>query len=159
MLLLIPWTWCLKKIMKMLLLWNIMQTMNFNMIYKYEMFSGYSIVMIWTQPVRVIVLAFPWWFWLAIISGKDSAIAALVGNSQLVEDANRPPWLMIWSHQNEWYFLIWSWDYLALWRMLDAWHYVLEAFQNYDRLTIGLINMYHEWAIKLFGNYKEKLVL
>ena len=25
----------------MLLLWNVMQTMNFNMMYKYEMFLGY----------------------------------------------------------------------------------------------------------------------
>ena len=41
MLLLIPRTWCLKKIMEMLLLWNVMQTMNFNMMYKYEMFTGY----------------------------------------------------------------------------------------------------------------------
>ena len=40
--------------------------------------------------------------------------------------------------------------------MLDAWHYVLEAFQNCDRLTIGLTNVYHEWAIKLFENYKKK---
>ena len=27
--------------MEMLLLWNVMQIMNFSMMYKYEMFSGY----------------------------------------------------------------------------------------------------------------------
>ena len=37
-LLLIPRTWYLKKTMEMLLLWNVMQTMNFSMMYKYEMF-------------------------------------------------------------------------------------------------------------------------
>ena len=31
----------------MLLLWNVMQTMNFNMMYKYEMFSGY--VLWWSE--------------------------------------------------------------------------------------------------------------
>ena len=65
------------------------------------------------------------------------------------------PWLMIWSHRKGWYFLIWSWDFLALWGMLDAWHYVLKAFQSYDGLIIGLTNKYHKWAIKLFGNYRK----
>ena len=35
----------------------------------------------------------------------------------------------------------------------------VENLQSCDRLTIGLTNMYYKWAIKLFGNYKEKLVL
>ena len=43
--------------------------------------------------------------------------------------------------------------------MLDAWHYVLEASQSCDRLTIGLTNMYHEWAIKLFGIYKKIMMI
>ena len=47
MLLLIPWTWYLKKTMEMLLLWNVMQTMNFSMMYKYEMFLGY--VLWWSE--------------------------------------------------------------------------------------------------------------
>ena len=66
---------------------------------------------------------------------------------------------MIWSHRKGWYFLIWSWDFLALWGMLNAWHYVLEASQNCDRLTIGLTNMYYKWAIKLFGNYKKSVMI
>ena len=115
--------------------------------------------MIWTQPVGVIVLVFLWRFWLAIISGEDSAAPALIGNGQLVKDANRPLWLMIWSHWNGWCFLIWSWNFLVLWEMLDAWYYVLEAFQSCDRLTIGLTNMYYKWAIKLFGNYKKNIMI
>ena len=58
-----------------------------------------------------------------------------------------------------WYFLIWSWNFLALWGMLDTWHYVLEASQSCDRLTIGLTNMYHEWAIKLLGIYKKSMMI
>ena len=115
--------------------------------------------MIWTQPIGVIILIFPWRFWLAIISDEDSAVPALISNGQLVEDANRPPWLMIWSHQNGWYFLIWSWDFLALWGMMDTWHFVLEASQSCDKITIGLTNMYHKWAIKLFENYKKGMMI
>ena len=58
-----------------------------------------------------------------------------------------------------WHFLIWSWNFLALWGMLDTWHIVLEASQSCDRLTIGLTNMYHEWAIKLFGIYKKSMMI
>ena len=43
--------------------------------------------------------------------------------------------------------------------MLDAWHSMLEASQSGDRLTIGLTNMYYKWAIKLFGNYKESMMI
>ena len=43
--------------------------------------------------------------------------------------------------------------------MLDAWHYVLEASQSCDRLTIGLTNMYYEWAIKLLGIYKKSMMI
>ena len=43
--------------------------------------------------------------------------------------------------------------------MLDAWHSVLEASQSYDRLTIGLTNMYYKWAIKLVGNYKKSMMV
>ena len=43
--------------------------------------------------------------------------------------------------------------------MLDAWHSVLEASQSCDRLTIGLINMYYKWAIKLFENYKKSMII
>ena len=53
--------------------------------------------MIWTQPVGVKILAFPWKYWLTIKSGEDSAVPTFVGKYQLVEDANQPPWLMIWS--------------------------------------------------------------
>ena len=123
--------------------------------YQKNIVFSYSIVVIWTQLVRVIVLVFPWRFRLVIISGEDSAVSTLIGNGQLVEDANRPLWLMIWSHWKGWYFLIWSWDFLALWGMLSAWNFVLEAYQSCDRLTIGLTNMYHKWAIKLFENYKK----
>ena len=58
-----------------------------------------------------------------------------------------------------WHFLIWSWDSLALWGMLDTWHNVLEASQSCDRFTIGLTNMYLEWAIKLFGIYKKSMMM
>ena len=54
--------------------------------------------------------------------------------------------------------MIWSWDYLALWGILDAWHSVLEASQSCDKLTFGLTNMYYKWAIKLFGNYKKSML-
>ena len=30
---------------------------------------------------------------------------------------------------------------------------------KYDRLTIGLTNMYYKWAIKLFGNYKKSMMI
>ena len=43
---------------------------------------------------------------------------------------------MIWSLQNGWYFIIWSWDFLALWGMLDAWHIVLEASQSMTYLQL-----------------------
>ena len=43
--------------------------------------------------------------------------------------------------------------------MLDAYHSVLEASQSCDRLIIGLTNMYYEWAIKLFGNYKKSMMI
>ena len=115
-------------------------------------FSGYSIVMFWTQPVGVIVLAFPWRFWLAINSGTGSAVPTFVGNSQLVEDVNLPPWLKIC-------IMIWFRNYLALLGMLDAWHSVLEASQSCDILTIGLTNKYYKWAIKLFGNYKKSMMI
>ena len=58
-----------------------------------------------------------------------------------------------------WYSLIWSWDFLALWGMLDAWHNVLEASQSCDKLTIGLTNIYHEWASKLFRIYKKSMMI
>ena len=108
--------------------------------------------MFWTQSVGVIVLAFPWRFWLAIISGTGSAVLALVGNSQLVKDVNLPPWLKVC-------IMIWFQNYLALWGMLDAWHSVLEASQSCDRLTIGLTNMYYKWTIKLFGNCKKNMMI
>ena len=69
--------------------------------------------MIWTQLVGFIVLVFPWRFWLAIKSETGSDVPALVGNSQLVEDVNLPPWLKVCSK-------IWFRNYLALWGMLDA---------------------------------------
>ena len=50
-------------------------------------------------------------------------------------------------------------NYLALGGMLNARHSVLEASQSCDRLTIGLTNMYYKWAIKLFGNYKESMMI
>ena len=31
--------------------------------------------------------------------------------------------------------------------------------QSCNRLTIGLTNMYHKWAIKLFGNYKKSMMI
>ena len=43
--------------------------------------------------------------------------------------------------------------------ILDAWHSVLEASQICDRLTIGLTNMYYKWAIKLFRNYKQSMMI
>ena len=66
--------------------------------------------------------------WLAIKSGEDFAVSALIENGQLVEDANRPPWLMICV-------MIWSRESLALWEMLDAWHSVLVASQIYTDLS------------------------
>ena len=109
--------------------------------------------MFWTQPVGVIVLAFPWRFWLAIKNGTGSAVPALIGNNQLMEDVNLPPCLKVC-------IMIWFRNYLALWGMLDAWHSVLEASQSCDRLTIGLTNMYHKWAIELlFENYKKSMMI
>ena len=88
-----------------LLLWDIYVKAKLSEKYSFS----YSIGMIWTQPVGVIVLIFTWRFWLAIKSETGSTVPALIGNNQLVEDANLPPWLKIWSR-----------DYLALWGMPDA---------------------------------------
>ena len=52
--------------------------------------------------------------WLAIKSDEDSAALALVGNGQLVKDANWPSLKIC--------IMIWSRESLALWGMLDAWH-------------------------------------
>ena len=108
--------------------------------------------MFWIQPVGVIVLTFSWRFWLAIKSETGSVVPALVGNSQFVEDVNLPPWLKV-------FIMIWFWNYLVLWGMLDAWYSVLEASQSCDRLIIGLTNMYYKWAIKLFRNYKKNMMI
>ena len=36
---------------------------------------------------------------------------------------------------------------------------MLEASQSCDRLSIGLTNMYYEWAIKQLGIYKKSMMI
>ena len=121
--------------------------------------------MIWTQPVRVRVLAFPWKFWLAIISGEDSVVPALVGNSQLVEDANRP---------HDWWYdhtkrgvtlsnmilgfpsIVGNARYLA--QCARSPHHLCTSW-DFLAFTIWLTNMYLEWAIKLFEIYKKSMMM
>ena len=120
---------------------------------------SYSIVMIWTQSVGVIVLVFPWKFWLAIISGENFAVFALVGNYQLVEDANRRPWLMIWSHQKRVILSDMILGFPSIVGNAGCLAHCAGSLPKYDKLTIELINLYYKWAIKLFGNYKKSMMI
>ena len=115
--------------------------------------------MIWTQSIGVIVLAFPWKFWLAIISGDDSAVPTLIGNGQLVEDANRPPWLMIWSHQKRVILSDMILGFPSIVGNAGCLAHCARSLPKYDKLTIELINLYYKWAIKLFGNYKKSMMI
>ena len=120
---------------------------------------SYSIVMIWTQSVGVIVLVFPWKFWLAIISGENFAVSALVGNYQLVEDANRRPWLMIWSHQKRVILSDMILGFPSIVGNAGCLAHCAGSLPKYDKLTIELINLYYKWAIKLFENYKKSTMI
>ena len=62
-----------------------------------------------------------------------------------MEDANRPSWLKIC-------IMIWSWESLALWGMLDAW-------DNDARSLLILYKLIRYWTTLILRNYNFNLLI
>ena len=113
MLLIIPQTWCLKKKSRNAFIMKCYTNYEFSVwCISMKCFRTMSSSDL-NSVSRGYLLAFHGKCYLIGHKVGLVVVLAFIGYGQLMEEVNWPPWLKIC-------IMMWSWEYLALWGMLDA---------------------------------------